>query len=430
MQALHDATLGETLYLERLPSGLAVAVLPKPGKVRKFATLAARYGSIDNRFVVPGESRPTEVPDGIAHFLEHKLFEEPDGENAFDKFARLGADTNAYTYYTTTTYLFSCADRFAEALDLLIDFVSEPYFTDENVEKEKGIIEQELRMYHDSPGWRVQSNLLQAMYQRHPLRVDIGGTVESIRRIDKETLYRCYRTFYHPSNMVLFAVGEVEPGAVIEQVAARIGRRFQQPQGEIRRLYPEEPAAVGDRWVSDRLVVSQPIFRLGFKDRRIGLTASQQLEKELLTELALEALFGKGSPLYQELYEEGLIDETFHAGYEGDRDYGYTVIGGETRDPRRLHERLLRGIDQARRGGIAGADFERVRRSMEGAYLRLFDRPDWLAFTFNSLHFRGIDLFEYPRLLRRLDADAASARLMEHLDPEASVVSVIEPKAG
>ncbi|MCL5676748.1 MAG: insulinase family protein, partial [Firmicutes bacterium] len=321
MAVLAEPTLREELHGATLTSGLPVYVLPRGGVVRKFATFAVHYGSVDNQFVVPGEGQATSVPDGIAHFLEHKLFEEKEG-NVFDRFAALGADCNAYTYYTTTTYLFDCTDNFEPALDILVDFVQDPYFTEENVAKEKGIIQQELRMYNDSPGWRVRANLMKGLYHVHPVRIDIGGTVESIQRIDRETLYRCYRTFYHPSNMALFVVGDVDPDRVIERVAGRMAKRKLAPQPPIERIFSPEPTGVRQQRTEEKMVVAQPILRIGFKDSDLGLTGPDQLRKELISELVLDVFLGRGSSLYQELYEDGLVSDRFELGFEGGRRSG------------------------------------------------------------------------------------------------------------
>lgn len=427
MERRKDQVLGETLYVERLPAGLPVVVLPKPGWVRKYATFTTHYGSIDSQFTVPGESAPIRVPDGIAHFLEHKLFEEPEG-NIFDKFAALGANTNAYTYYNLTSYLFSGTDNFSQCLETLVNFVLNPYFTDENVAKERGIIEQELRMYNDSPSWRVHSRLMEAMYHRHPVRIDIGGTIESIQKIDRETLYRCYRTFYHPSNMVLLVTGDVDPRQVVDQVSKLIQTKGFDPQAEIKRIYPSEPPEIDQPWVAEEMVVSQPIFRMGYKDTRTGLTGSEQLRQEVLTEIILEAVIGKSSHLYQKLYEAGLIDDTFEVGYEGHTEYGFSVLGGQTRDPERLQVLLLNGLKAISDQGLDSDDFERVRRSRWGDFLRLFDHPDRMAFAFNSLHFKGVSIFDYPAVLEGLRVEEANRRLQDHFDPANHSVSAIYPK--
>lgn len=427
MERLENSQLGETLYAETLKSGLRVCVLPRPGFAKTYATFATRYGSIDSRFIVPGETEELVVPEGIAHFLEHKLFEKEWG-SAFDRFAELGADTNAYTSWNTTTYLFSATDNFEACLDLLADFVLEPYFTDESVEKEKGIIEQEIRMYRDDPNWRVLMNLLAGMYHRHPVRIDIAGSVESIRQIDKDTLFRCYRTFYHPSNMVFFVAGAVDPSAVIARVAGRVNARGFKPQDEIRRVMPEEPDSVLEARVEDRLSISQPVVRLGFKDPDAGYGGLPLLRKEILTDLALDILIGRASSLYLSLYEEGLVDTRFSASFDGELTYGHTVMGGESRDPERLIARLLQGIEDFRRRGVDTGDFERIRKKSIGRALRLFNAPESLAYVFNSGYFNGWGLFDHLSVLESITLDEVDRRVREHFDPGQHVVSVVYPK--
>lgn len=428
MKEITDSQLGESLFTATLPSGLPVYVLPRRGMARKYATFATHYGSIDSAFVVPGATEPTHVPDGIAHFLEHKLFEEPDGTDVFARFSRLGATCNAYTYYTTTTYLFSTVDNFLDCVDVLVDFVQTPYLTDENVAKEQGIIEQELRMYQDMPSWRLNANLLENLYHHHPVRIEIGGTVESIRQIDKETLELCHRTFYHPSNMVFFAVGDIDPAETIERVGAAVAKLGLGPQPDIERLYPDEPPTVRQQWVEQPMAVAAPLLRLGYKETRLGLYGDDLLRQSLLSELVLAATVGPGSELYEELYAEGLIDDSFGSAYQGQPGFGHAIIGGQTPDPERLAARLRKTLTQFAEHGLPAEAFDRIRRVMAGRYVGLFDSPDSLAFLVNSLHFSGVGLFRYPDILASLDNAAANVRLRELFDPERSVVSVVKPK--
>ena len=320
---VENALLKEKIVWRRIEPGLEVFVLPKKGYKKKYATYSTNFGSIDSHFVVEGEGEELVVPDGVAHFLEHKLFEDEEG-NVFDRFAKLGASSNAFTNFTNTTYLFSSTDHFEECFEILLDFVQNPYFTEESVEKEKGIIEQEIRMYEDNPGWRIFFNLLTALYRKHPVQKDIAGTVESISHIDKDVLYKCYRTFYHPSNMALFVVGDVDADKVLDQVAANIGRRNYSPLGEIKRIYPEEPRELEKEQVVQELVVSQPIMNLGFKDLDVGYDGERLFRRELATALVLDVVFGSSSKLYNELYEEGIIDDEFDAGYVAEKEYGHT----------------------------------------------------------------------------------------------------------
>ncbi|PKM80037.1 MAG: peptidase M16, partial [Firmicutes bacterium HGW-Firmicutes-13] len=300
---IENETLKETVYADTLFPGLEVFVLPKKGYNKKYASFATKFGSIDSKFYVGKNGGVLEVPDGVAHFLEHKLFEE-EGGNVFDEFGRLGASANAYTNFNMTNYLFSSTDNFEECFELLLNFVQKPYFTKESVEKEKGIIEQEIRMYQDNPGWRIFFNLLGLLYRVHPVRKDIAGTVESIQEIDENVLYKCYQTFYHPSNMALFVVGDLDAPKIIEQVKVNLEKRNYEVLGEIKRIYPEEPAGIAKRVAEENMEVSQPLLNLGFKDRNIGFTGRDLLKKEISTELLLEIIFGKSSGLYDKLYDE------------------------------------------------------------------------------------------------------------------------------
>ncbi|MFW0861737.1 MAG: EF-P 5-aminopentanol modification-associated protein YfmH [Dethiobacter sp.] len=427
VRLLENQLLKEKVYMRQIAPGLEVFVLPKKGYVKKYVTYAANFGSIDSRFIVEGEDKELSVPDGVAHFLEHKLFEDEEG-NVFDRFARLGASSNAFTNFNNTAYLFSCTDYFTECLDLLMDFVQTPYFTLESVEKEKGIIEQEIRMYEDNAQWRIFFNLLAAMYKEHPVRVDIAGTVESIRQIDKDVLYKCYRTFYHPSNMALFVVGDVDPGRVMDQVEANISKRNYKELGEIKRIYPSEPAELGQDFVRQELVVSQPLLNLGFKERDLGYQGERLFKKELTTNLVLDVVFGSSSKLYNELYEEGLIDDEFDAGYVAEKDYGHTILGGKTVDADRLLERLTVGIKVAKKNGISAAQFEHYRRKAMGEFLKSFNSLEFITNNFLAYHFRQINFFTYLDVLQSVTLADVNSRLHQHLVEDSMVRSLILPK--
>lgn len=311
----------------------------------------------------------------------------------------------------------------------MLDFVQEPYFTAETVRNEQGIIRQEIRMYEDNPQWRVFFNLLEALYTEHPVRNDIAGTWESIAQITPELLYQCYRTYYHPSNMALFVVGDIEPDEVGRQVEANISKRGYSPLGQIKRFYPEEGPAVSRRRVTQELVVSEPLFHLGFKDAAVTRFKGRDLlRRELCMELLLDIIFGESEALYNDLYRDGLIDDSFDYGYTAESSYAYTLIGGKTRDPEALLERIMAGIKQVKRGGITAEQFERHRRSQLGDFLRRFNSLEFIANNFLAYHFKGIDLFDYPQLLQEVKQEDVEALLDENLDPESPVVSLIIPK--
>ncbi|MDI3534283.1 MAG: hypothetical protein PWQ82_648 [Thermosediminibacterales bacterium] len=416
----------ERIVSKVLDNGLSVFLMRKKGYNKKFAIYATHYGSIDNEFVIPGEEKPIKVPDGIAHFLEHKLFEEEYG-SVMDRFAEQGASSNAYTNYTTTAYLFSCTDRFYENLDLLIDFVQKPYFTKENVEKEKGIIEQEIRMYLDDPGWRVFMNLLKALYHKHPVRIDIAGSVESIRQIDMDTLYKCYETFYNPENMVLFAVGDFDEAEALNKIESNFKKRKYEVHGKIKRFYPEEPKEIYKTKIVENLSVSEPLFHMGFKDTDVGYDGSKLLKKDITTRILLDMILGRSSKLYRQLYEEGLIDDRFSLDYEGQKDYGFCVIGGPTRDPEMLHDRILKGLEEYKVKGLNKEDYERNKKKMIGNYIKGFNSPEFIATTFISYHFKNINILQYLEYLNIITFKDVEERFSSFLDPKYHSYSVILP---
>lgn len=431
-------SLAERVVSATLENGLRVYVMPKPGYRKKYATFATQFGSVDNTFIPgdgaraveeAGDGGPVSVPDGVAHFLEHKMFEEEYG-NVFDRFAELGVSSNAFTSFTSTTYLFSGTENFDPSLELLLDFVQRPYFTEANVEKEKGIIAQEIRMYQDSPRWRVYFNLLNALYQRHPVRIDIAGTVESISKITKETLYLCYNAFYHPSNMALFVVGDVEPEAVIEKVAKNQAKKEFPRQGPPKRLYPEEPEDVASARVEQELVVAQPLLNLGFKAGTPRGTGIELLRRELAAEIALDLVLGPSSDLYDQLYRDELIDERFGAEFVLEKDYSHLIIGGDTKDPDELYHRLLEGLTAQAGHGLDQDGFERVRRKLAGQMLARFNSLEFIAHNFLAYLFRGIDLFDYLQALEELEAAEGERVFDELTDQRRHAVSIIRPKAG
>jgi predicted Zn-dependent peptidase len=422
-----DLRLGETLWTERLANGLTVAVLVKPGFRSATAHLTVRYGSIDSCFVNPATGETVTVPDGIAHFLEHLLFKEEWGDVS-DRFAELGAESNAHTSYNHTSYYFETTENFEPALDLLLDFVQSPHFTDELVEAEQGIIEQEILMFRDDPGWRSQSNMMEALYARHPVRIDIAGTVESIRRIESRTLQLCHSTFYHPSNMVLFAAGEIDPQQVLEAAGRSFGSRPYRPQAEIRRVLPEEPAAVAAVRRAEKLVVGQPLFRMGFKDTPAGADGRPLLERDLLTSVLLDAMAGRASRLYNSLYAEGLIDQRFGFEHTSEADYGFTYFVCPTSDPDRLEQRLQEEIASVRENGLPEADFARARRKAIGRIIASFNQVDAIAYMFTDSFLKGTSLFSMLPVADELTLAAAHERLRTHFDPQRAVVSVVVPK--
>ncbi|RED66093.1 EF-P 5-aminopentanol modification-associated protein YfmH [Cohnella lupini] len=413
--------LQETLWHEKLDNGLEVFILPKPGFTKTYATFTTRYGSIDNHFVPPG-GQSIKVPDGIAHFLEHKMFEEPEGD-IFSKFADQGASANAYTSFDRTVYLFTATHEIEANLDTLLHFVQNPYFTDENVEKEKGIIVQEIDMYRDNPDWRVYFGLIEAMYQNHPVHIDIAGTAESVRSITKEMLYDCYNTFYHPSNMTLFIVGGIDRQETMERVKKDQANKKFPPGGEIKRLFEQEPDQVKNEKRELELPVSLPKCLFGFKEE--PGEQKDAVRKELASKLMLEALLGASSALYQQLYDDNLISDGFGHEYNTGPGYSFSIIGGETRDPDELVSRVSQALYDAADKGIPSDIFERTRRKKIGAFLRMMNSPESIASEFTRYRHKGGDLFKLVEVYESLTLEEINERLREHAKPDRRAISIV-----
>ncbi|QZY57194.1 EF-P 5-aminopentanol modification-associated protein YfmH [Crassaminicella profunda] len=427
VKTIESKLLKEKMILKELPNGLKVFFMPKEGYTKQYAIFATNYGSNESEFVIPGESEATKVPDGIAHFLEHKLFEEPEG-SIFDKFSELGSNVNAYTNFTSTCYLFSSTDRFYENLEVLMNFVQSPYFTDENVEKEKGIIGQEIKMYEDNPNWKVFFNGLKAMYHHHPVRVDIAGTVESISKITKEDLYKCYNTFYDPSNMIVFIVGDVDQTKAFS-IIEKLQKKQEKIEKGIERIYPEEPEEIVQNIIEEKLDVSIPLFNIAFKDVDNGLSPKELLKKDIGTKILLDMLFGKSSDLYKTLYEEGLINDTFENEYTGEKDYAYSMLGGESKNPKKVLEAVLSHIQKLKSIGLNKEDFERIKKKHIGQHLSYYNSVEFIATTFVSYYFKGINIFDYVEDLKNIEFETIQKRFKEHFHRERCVLSIISPKS-
>jgi predicted Zn-dependent peptidase len=412
--------LGDTLFSETLASGLRALYLYRPGWAKTYATIAAHYGSLDSAWRAQGQE--VFVPDGIAHFLEHKLFEQEDG-SVMDRFSALGASSNAYTSYHATTYLFSATDHVEEALALLVSFVQRGHFTPASVAKERGIIEQEVSMYRDDPGWRAWHNLLQGLYHRHPVRTDIAGTPASLREITDELLRLCHRTFYRPGNMLFFAVGPLPPEQVFSVVRAQLPE--EEERWHVERIRPVEPPEVVHHEVEERMAVGLPLLQLGFKVPSGCLS----LREELAASLMLDALLGRASPLYAELYEAGLITERFHAQVFKGEDFAAVVVGGESPDPKRLAGRLQEGFAAARAQGLPAKTVARAQKAAIGEFIALFNSPESLAHVFHDLYFKGEDFLEVLPTLKTVSQEDVAAAL-SLLDPQYATASYVLPLVG
>lgn len=416
----------ETVYQAVLPSGLTLLCMPRRGWSRYYGVLMTRYGSNDSHFAVPGHSQECSVPAGIAHFLEHQLFAKPWG-SADERFAEWGASSNAYTSWTRTAYLFSTTDHFADCLRFLVDFVYDPQFSEQGTQRERGIIEQEIDMFLDEPAWQVHLNLLQGLFHRHPIRQDIAGTAESVGEVSKGLLDLCYQTFYQPGNMVLVVVGDIDAQAVHQLVAEQMSDKRFAPPVQIERIFPSEPESIHQAETTVRASISTPLFALGFKDRQVGLQGDALFRRQVLSELLLHAVIGRSSPLYQELYAEGLIDGGFESSYAGHPDHGYTVIQGESKDPGRLRTRICETLQRLVHAGISPTQFELSQKAQHGQFLQSLNGLENTANDLADCFFDQVDFLRYPEVLRDLTLADINQRLREHLRPEWAAFSQVLP---
>ena len=425
---LANARVGEQCYRLHHPSGLMIYVWPKAGYKACYATFAARYGSIDTAFMRQGDAEPTVVPAGIAHYLEHKLFESEDGD-AFSRYAKTGASANAYTSFDRTAYLFTCTGRFEESLEILLDFVQSPYFTKETVEKEQGIIGQEIRMCEDNPERRVLFNLLKALYAVHPVRLDIAGTVESIAQITPELLYGCYETFYNLHNMVLAVSGNVTPEQVL-RVADRMLKPA--PDRRVERTpFPEPRGAVTPR-IEEKMPVAAPLFYLGYKvpmQADHGVRCSTPLESVSAAVVA-ELLGGRSSALYARLMEEGLVNTSFDMDYFDGSGFASWLIGGESRDPDAVCEAVRKEIRRMAEGGVSEENFLAARSAVYGSLVARLDSVQNCGEMLANGHFYGRNPFDLLDAAAHLDIQSVYRRLREDFDDETSALSVIRPAGG
>src|SRR5688572_3422208 len=418
-----DRLLREEIRTARLSSGLQALVVPKRGVTRKIAIFSTRYGSIDLVFSPGPGLDPAPTPAGIAHFLEHQLFKKQDMDVLME-FGRFGASSNAFTDYNSTTYYFSGTERFEECLDLLVRLVYAPHFTDDGVAKEKLIIEQELKMYDDQPDYRIYKNLMASLYREHPVRIDIGGSVETIQKIDTPLLSSCYRRFYHPSNMGFIACGDLDPDDVFQRLEKALpASRFAPANGSIARAYPSEPVGPVKGLVRDSAVVSRPRVIVGYKDLALD---GPLLDRELATSVLLDNLFGPTSAFHAKWYRQGLIDDSFSASHTAEPEFGFTLIGGESDEPEKLADEIRKEIQRAAKGRLHKRDVERARRKRLGRYLRSFDSPDGIAFMVLGFAMKGLDVFDFPKAVGRLNVRALDKRMREHLLEDRTAVSILE----
>ena len=422
MELTNYPQLGEKVYREVLSNGLTVAVVPRPGFTKKLCYFVTDFGAIHTDFTLDGKH--WSVPAGIAHYLEHKMFDLP-GRDVSAEFAALGAIPNAFTGYDVTAYYFSCTENFRECLDLLLEFVSTPYFTQETVQKEQGIIGQEIDMNRDNPDTQIFEMLMENMYDRHPIRIPILGRRETIAKITPENLTACHNAFYRPDNMLLCVVGDVDPEEVKAIAEKRLGNGDYPPVERVRRW--EEALTCATAYEEKTMDVAMPMFHLGFKCESWE-PGEEATRRELTAELAAEALFGESSPLYQQLYEAGLIDTSFGGGFETIDGMALFTASGDSNNPKAVTEAILTRADQIVREGLDEADFLRMKRSALGRRIRSLDSFDATCYRICAYHFSGFDYFRFPAVYRDIQAADVCSFLKKSITRDNMSLAVILPK--
>ena len=424
MKQFEFSQVGEQMYREKLPNGLTVFVFPKPEFQKGYAFFATNYGGMDMRFCLDGEWHDT--PAGVAHFLEHKMFDTKDG-NALQDLAANGASPNAFTSSAITGYYFESTEKFEENLRILLSFVSVPWFTQESVDKEQGIIGQEIGMIEDDPEWKVFMNLMAALYQNHPIRVSVAGSVESISHITADTLYACHKAFYDPANMVLCVAGPVDPQHIC-QVAREILPKEAGPIAA-KDYGPQEPPRAAQALIEEKMEVSTPIFQLGYKGDALP-QGEERLRRQLVGELALEVLLGSSSPLYAKLYREGLINRNFSYGCESYPGCFFLCAGGESKDPEAVREAVADEAGRIGRDGVDGKLWERVKKGVYGNKVRGLNSFENLCVGQAQAFFAGYDFLDFAGLFASIAKEEAESLIGDWITGERTALSVVRPKEG
>ena len=422
-EIINSEFLNEKEYIFNLENGLKIIVVPKKGFSKTAAMFAVNFGSTVNTFKTKGEKDFTKIPDGVAHFLEHKLFESEEGD-AFSMYAKTGASANAYTSFNVTNYYFSCTDKLKENLKILINLMQTPYFTKENVDKEQGIIGQEINMYLDNPGWRVYFNMLEAMYVENPVRCDIAGSVESIAKITPELLYDCYNRFYNPENMVLSICGDVDPVEIAEYASSLITGLGNIKDTEV--LGVSEPQNVLKNKVTQPLSVSMPLFNIGFKDTP-PKKGKDIIRKEIIGRMALDLVFGKSGKFFDENYNSGLINDSYDIEYECEPNFCHSMIAGESENPDLVLENVLKYADEIRKKGFSDEEIKCQINIEKSIFIKDFNSVEGTARNIMEAYFGNYNIFDYLEIADTITKDDILKQL-ETFTKDNAVLSVIEVK--
>ena len=427
MEKIYYQTLKETLYHEKMDNGLEVYILPKPGFEKTYGLFSTKFGSIDTSFVPLDQNEMIKVEDGIAHFLEHKMFDMKDGD-ASDKFAAMGASSNAFTSSSRTAYLFSTTSHEEECVELLLDFVQSLDITDESVEKEKGIICQEIKMYDDDPDWRVYFGSIQNLYHDHPVKVDIAGSCESVNHTYKDMLELCYHTFYHPSNMMLFVVGNVEADSLMKVIEDNQSKKEFKEAREIKRLAIDEPKSVCVKEKIDTMQVEMNKLIVSIKVNEILNDPQEKIKRELSLNILFDLLFSKSSSLYDEWLSKEIINDSFSASFTQERDYAFILMGGDQDNYQLLYDTLMDFIRNINQLKISEDDFERVKRKNIDNFINMFNSPESIANLFSRYYFEGIDAMNIVDYVSEITLDDVNDVLKYFKEDLASVFIVKKDK--
>lgn len=420
--------LNEKIYETVLSNGLRLIVIPKHGFAKQLAIYATDYGSNDIQFVPIGDDAPICVPLGIAHFLEHKMFDNPDGRNVFELFAKYGASPNAFTSNDMTAYYFVSTNNFYENFQILVDFVNSPYFTHESVESEKGIIGQEITMYDDMPQWIIQKNMLKALYSEHPIKNDIAGDVESISGITNDMLYLCYNNFYNPKNMVLVTVGDIDPEKVrihVEKCIQNDTRKL--PTGKVKTISVDEPENTACNYIKTTADVSRPMIMYGYKNSKTGLEGKELLKHKLTAGIALDLFAGSESDFFNDMYAKQMIDNSFDYRYTAETDYAYAEFYAETEHYDEFVAELKKYISISKQNGFSQEIFDLIKKSCTGDIVRIFNSVNNIAMQTLDLAFGNVNLFDYYDILSSITLEDVTKLFNSMFDEKFCAVSVILP---
>ena len=417
MQVEENSLIKEKVYTEVLENGMKILVIPKKNTDKKYIIWATKFGSIDNNFIDPKTNKEVKVPDGVAHYLEHKMFEQESGVDSLYTMMALGLDANAYTTNDHTAYLFGCTDNFYKGLDELMDYVQHPYYTDENVEKERGIIGQEIQRYDDEPIWKVYLNAMKCLYKHNAVTLDIAGTIESISHITKETLYSCYNTFYHPSNMTMCICGDFEPEKVIEEVKRRLLPR--EKMEKIKRIYPEYENEINKKKAESNMEVNMPIFMIGYRD---FIKDEDSNKKDVAIKIIFNSLLGKCSESYQKMYNEGLVMRELGVDYEYSDQYAHVLIDGESPEPEKVYEYVKETLQN---GKITEEAFERSKKRLYGEFVTNFGDVEQIGRMFLQDSIKGVDTLDYINQLNKITLKDVNEIRNNIFGEEKSIISIV-----